>query len=355
MQKFDGMFKPAINKKLISVFCRQLHIILKSGVNILNGLDIVRDQLHNKTLRKLVDKLFDDVQKGLSLSEAMADSGDLLPPLLVNMVSVGELSGNLDEILGQMAVYYEKENYMKDKLSSALTYPVILLSAAVIMVVFFLNFVMPEILGLLTDSGGDLPLLTRIVIAVSNFLRNYFLVISGIVIIILIAVRAAVPLEKRRRKLHSLLNKTPVLGVSIRNVVTSRFTRTASMMLRGGIPILFVLEAVGKVLNNSIAEIGIKAAVEGVKRGERLGDNIASCGYFDPMVTHMINIGEETGQLDSILESMADFYDKEAETSLMKMMSMVEPAFTILVGIFIGILIIAMVIPMFNMIDKINV
>lgn len=353
-EKIDKIFTKKINTKVISLFCRQLFIIISSGVNILNGLDILRNQTKNKVMKSVVGKLYSEVQKGRSLSEAMNDMENMLPPLLVNMVSVGEVSGNLDEILQRMSLYYEKEGYMRDKLKSAMTYPVILISVGIVMLIFFINFVLPEIVKLITESGGQLPALTRGVIGTANFLKNYGILVIAAIAGLIILARTAVPREKFRLAKDKLINKLPVASNSIRNVVTSRFLRTISMMLKGGIPLIRVLESMEKVMGNAIAEIGIRAALEGVKRGERLGDNIASCNYFDSIVIHMINIGEETGELDNILEAMADYYDKEAETSLMKMMAMVEPVFTILVGVFIGILIVSMMIPMFGMLSQIS-
>lgn len=353
-EKLNSLVRQKVNAKVIALFCRQLHIIVSSGVNILNGLDILRNQMRNKVMRNVMGKMFNEVQKGRSLSEAMNDMKSTLPPLLVNMISVGEVSGNLDEILKNMSEYYEKESFMREKLKSAMTYPVILISVGIIMMIFFMNFVLPEIVKLITETGGELPALTRVVLGTVNFIKKYYLMFFLVVLGIYVFLRAAVPGEKYRFARDRILNSIPVVNTSIKNVVTSRFLRTVSMMLRGGIPLLPVLESVEKVLGNGIAETGVRAAIEGVKRGERLGDNMASCNYFDPIVIHMINIGEETGELDNILEAMADYYDKEAEAWLMKMMAMVEPAFTIIVGIFIGILIISMMLPMFGMLSQIS-
>lgn len=353
-EKIGGLFTKKINTKVISLFCRQLHIITTSGVNILNGLDILRNQIKNKPMKKVAEKIFSEVQKGRSFSEAMQDTETAFPPLLINMVSVGEISGNLDEILKRMSVYYEKESYVREKLKSAMIYPVILLSVGTSMLLFFMNFVLPEVVNLISETGGQLPALTRAVIEAINFIKKYYLVIFGCLAGLFIFLKTTVPREKLRLTWDRFVLKMPIIGTSVRNVVTSRFMRTISMMLKGGIPLLHTLESIEKIIGNAVAESGIHAAADGVRKGERLGDNIASCGFFDPIVIHMINIGEETGELDNILESMADFYDKEAEAWLAKMMAMIEPAFTIIVGIFIGILIISMMIPMFGMLSQIN-
>lgn len=343
---------PKLNPKSITLFCRQLHIIVSSGVNILNGLDILRNQTQDKPLKLVVDRLFNEVQKGRSLSEAMAEIEISMPPLLVNMISVGETSGNLDDILRNMAVYYEKDNFVREKLKSAMTYPIILSLAGTGMMVFFINFVLPEIMKVVQGNGAELPMITRVVMASVNFLQNYFIWIAVILAAAALSIWLLVPRSILRLLRDRLVLRLPVISTGIRNVVTSRFMRTTSMMLRGGIPLLFVLESVEKVLGNAVAENGVRAAMEGVKRGERLGANIASCGFFDPMVPHMIDIGEETGQLDHIMDTMADFYDREAEAGLMKMMAMIEPLFTLIIGVVIGILIISMMIPMFGMMSQ---
>lgn len=354
LEKLKGLMAKKVNLKETAMFCRQLHIIVSSGVNILKGIDILRKQTKDKLMKEVIGKMFAQVQKGRLLSEAMSDVEASLPPLLLNMVAVGEVSGNLDRILNQMSVYYEKENYMRQKLKSALTYPVILISVGVLMGIFFINFVLPEIMKVVIDNGGELPQITRIVLGGINFLKQYFLIIIIGLIGAIALLKAVIPKDKFRMVKDRLIMKLPVVNVSIRNVVTSRFLRTFAMMLKGGIPIIRVLESLETIMGNAIAQSGIKAALEGVKRGERLGDNIASCEFFDPIVIHMINMGEETGGLDNIMETLADFYDKEAETGLMKLMAAVEPAFTIIVGILIGILIIAMMLPMFSMMNNVN-
>ena len=354
MEKLNALLVTKVNTKLIALFCRQLHIIIKSGVNILNGLDILRNQTKNKQMKNIIGKMFNEVQKGQSLSQAMSDIGSNIPALLVNMVSVGEVSGNLDEILGRMAVYYEKESFMREKLKNAMTYPIILISMGIVMALFFMNFVLPEIMKLLIETGAELPLITRMVIKSVDAIKKYYLLFFIAVAGVAMAIKTTIPKEKLRLILDSLIVKIPIVSTSVRNVVTSRFMRTLSMMLKGGIPLLQVLDNAEKIMGNAIAEKGIKAAIDGVTRGERLGDNIATCGYFDPIVIHMINMGEETGELDNILEAMADYYDKEAETWLMKMMAMVEPVFTIIVGIFIGVIVVSMMLPMFGMLSQLN-
>jgi len=199
--------------------------------------------------------------------------------------------------------------------------------------------------------GGTLPGLTKGVIAMVDFLKGYGLLIFAALILLWIVLKIAVPKDIYRLNKDILIMNVPLINTSIRNVVTARFMRTLSMMLKGGIPLLYAMESIEKVSDNAIVEQGLRSAMEGVRKGERLGDNIASCNFFDPIVTHMINVGEETGELDNILDSMADYYDKEAETWILKTMAAIEPAFIIIIGVFLAVLIISMMIPMFNMIS----
>ena len=353
-EKLNKLLAGKLSIKTVAMFCRQLYIIISSGVNILSGMEILKNQTRNKIMKNVLTKIYSQVQKGRSLSEAMSDLESMFPPLLINMVSVGEVSGNLDEILQNMAVYYEKESFMREKLKSAMIYPVILLVVAVAMMAFFMNFVLPEVAKLITDSGGELPVLTKLIIIAADFLGKYYLIIILGIVLLVAVLKTAIPGEKLRLIKDKLVMRIPIVNTSVRNVVTSRFMRTVSMMLKGGIPLLYVLESTEKVMNHSIAEVGIRAAQEGLKRGEGLGSNIASCNFFDPIVIHMIIIGEETGDLDNILGNMAEYYDKEAETWLMKMMATIEPVFTLIIGAFIGTLVISMMIPMFSMLTQIG-
>jgi len=344
--------KPDI--KSITVFCRQLAIITSSGVNILRGLEILKKQISNKKMKSIVSRIYEDVQKGNSLSEAMAGDDMMLPPLLVNMISVGEVSGNLDEVLEQMTSFYERESFLKEKVKTAMTYPLILTAMAVLILILFIYVVFPQILSVINETGGELPGLTVAVLGFVGFLRKYFLFVLLLVLCLIGAVKIFVPENEFNLVKDKLFIRIPIVGINIRNVVTARFMRSMWLLTKGGIPLLLALETVEKAIANEIVRQGIREARENIKKGEILGDSLASCNFFDPMAVNMINVGEETGEMEYILETMADYYDKESEIGISRMMAMIEPMFTIIIGLLIGFLLVSMVLPLFNMVSGIG-
>ncbi|KNY25815.1 type II secretion system F family protein [Pseudobacteroides cellulosolvens] len=350
--KMNRGFTKKVDLSTVSIFCTQLYSIISSGVNILRGIEILGKQNKNKLMQDIVSSIISEVQKGKSLSEAMDNDQCPLPKLLVNMVAVGEVSGNLDEILRQMAIYYEKENFMRQKLKGAMIYPVILTVVGVGMLIFFSTFVLPEITGVLLDSGQKLPVLTTMVLGSIDAVKKYGIIVAAAIILMVVLIRVLVPKEKFRAAKDKFLIKAPLLNVCIQNMVTTRFLRSMYIMLNGGITLIAVLESVEKTLGNTIAEDAIRTCMEGVKRGEKLSENLAGSNFFDPLVINMIEVGEETGQLENVLQKMTDFFDKETDAVLNRLLSSLEPIFTIIIGIFISILIISLMLPMFGMISN---
>lgn len=350
--KINGRFIKKVDLSTVAIFCTQLYSIISSGVNILRGIEILGKQSKNKQMRDIVASILSEVQKGKSLSESMDNNQCPLPKLLVYMVAVGEVSGNLDEILRQMAIYYEKENFMRSKFKGAMIYPVILTVVGVGMLIFFSTFVLPEITGVLVDSGQELPVLTKIVLGSIDFVKGYGLIIAAALILSIVLIKVLVPKEKFRAAKDKVLIKAPLINACIQNMVTTRFLRSMYIMLNGGITLVTVLESVEKTLGNTIAESAIRTSMEGVKRGEKLSENLAMTNFFDPLVINMIEVGEETGQLESVLQKMTEFYDKETDAVINKLISSLEPIFTIIIGIVISILIISLMLPMFGMISN---
>lgn len=350
--KMNRGFTKKVDLSTVSIFCTQLYSIISSGVNILRGIEILGKQNKNKLMQDIVSSIISEVQKGKSLSEAMDNNQCPLPKLLVNMVAVGEVSGNLDEILRQMAIYYEKENFMRKKLKGAMIYPVILTVVGLGMLIFFSTFVLPEITGVLLDSGQKLPVLTTIVLGSIDAVKKYGIIVVAAIILMVVLIKVLVPKEKFRSAKDKILIKAPLINVCIQNMVTTRFLRSMYIMLNGGITLIAVLESVEKTLGNTIAEDAIRTCMEGVKRGEKLSENLAGSNFFDPLVINMIEVGEETGQLEAVLQKMTDFFDKETDSVLNRLLSSLEPIFTIIIGIFISILIVSLMLPMFGMISN---
>lgn len=346
-----GLFN-TIKLKDIIVFCRQMAIIIKSGVNITLGLDILKKQSSEK-FKKAVVQVNAEVQKGRTLSQAMKETDQKFPDLLIRMIATGETSGNIDSVLDNMGDYYERENYINSKLISAVIYPAILVVTAIIMVIFFAQFILPSISELM--EGQAVPLLTTIVLCIVKGLVSIYTVgVIITVIIALIVVKKIVPAEKYRKTRDTILLKIPIVGSVIKDVITVRFLNTLYLLMKSGMDIVNVLEIIKKIVSNYLAEIAIDTALEGIKRGEKLGETLEKADFFEPLAIQMISVGEETGELEKVLNEVSVFYENRLEQKIEKLVSMIEPVFTLVIGVTIGILILAMALPMFSMVGNMD-
>lgn len=343
-----------VKKKDMAVFCRQFYAMLNAGISIVNCLDILEKQTENKTLKKAIGQAYEEVQKGLTLSEAMKNNQKTFPLLLVNMVEAGEVSGNLDIIMDRMAIHYEKENKIENKVKSAFTYPIILIVVSVAVVVFLLTKVMPTFIGMFDNSGAALPGPTRYLLNMSARLENFWFIYAITIPLVIIGI--SIYGKSPSGKLFFDKTKITIPGLKKTNIkiITSRFTRTLSTLLSSGIPLIQSLEVVSRVVGNKVISNGLVKGIEDIKKGVSLSSTIREIGVFPPMVYSMISVGEESGSLDEILLKTADFYDEEVETSLDKMTTMLEPILIVIMAFIIGFIVIAMAMPMFDMVNTIE-
>ena len=348
-----SMFSKGVSIKDIAIFCRQFCTMIKSGITIIKALDILQLQTENKKFRKVLEIVYTDVQKGSSLSDSMRRQ-PIFPDLLVNMIEAGEMSGNLDSILERMAVHFEKENKIINKIRSAMVYPIVLAVAAVSVVTFLLIFILPTFIGMFSSSGVTLPGPTRLLIAISKFITNFWYLIIAFIIGLVILIQFLLRTEQGRLRWDSMKLTLPAIGGPIRKIITSRFTRTLSTLLSSGMSLMQALEITARVVGNKVAFNGIMFAREEMRKGLDLAGPIQRTGIFPPMVDSMIRIGEESGTLDEILESTALFYDEEVETALVKLTGLLEPAMLIFMAVIIGFIVISMAMPMFAMVDTVK-
>ncbi|NLI91828.1 MAG: type II secretion system F family protein [Peptococcaceae bacterium] len=343
----------AVESKLsyesISSFCTQMAMMIRTGANLVKGLEILKAQSKDKNLQRVITTLITEVSRGSSLSAAMRTCGRALPELLVNLVAVGEQSGNLDTVLNNMAEYYDRENFIRKKIASASVYPAILTSVLVILVIFFINFILPEITGLLNDSGGQLPLITQIMINSAGFLTRNFLLLIVLIIGLVAGYFKLHSIPKYKLQIDGIKLKIPLLGKNIKNVITARFCRTMALFLKASIPIVPILDSMEKIVGNEVSRMAVVQAKEKIIKGKGLAASFGEEKFFDEMVIQMMTIGEETGQLDDLMEEIAKYYDKQVEIGIGKMVALVEPVFTIIIGIFAGLMVISVALPIFNM------
>ncbi|WP_066638188.1 type II secretion system F family protein [Desulfolucanica intricata] len=347
-------FKREISGEALSHFCRQLSVILMSGVDLMQGLAIMVKQTLDKRMRSEVERIYREVQTGSTISEAMAERGSLIPELLASMVATGEASGTLDVVLRSMAAFYEKEHRIKQRIKSAAIYPAVMALMAVGLIVFFFNYLLPQMVTMIISSGGQLPLLTRIVMGISEYSSKYFFVILGVVVGLLLFCCQYFKTPGGRLKKDQFLLRIPLLGKTLRNVATMRFARTAHILIKSGVPLLQGLDFIRQNVNNALAEKAVEYAIGGVEKGESLALNLARADYFDSMAIQMLSIGEETGELEKILEEMAEYYDRESDAGFTKLLAMVEPMMLVIIGTIVSTVIISVMLPMMDMFTHIK-
>lgn len=347
-------FKRQIGGEALSHFCRQLSVIMMSGVNLLKGLEIMAQQTPDKWMRSEVERICREVQTGRTISEAMSDRGSLIPELLASMVATGEASGTLEEVLRSMSVFYEKEHRIKQKIKSAAVYPMVLLVMAFGLITFFFNFLLPQMVTLITSSGGKLPLLTRVVMGISEFTSQYFILLLAVIIGLVVCLNRYLKTPAGRLYKDQFILRIPLLGKTLRNVATMRFARTAHILIKSGLPLLQGLDYIKQNVNNALAEKAVDYAIDGLQKGESLAANLAKANYFDGMAIQMFSIGEETGELEKVLEEMADFYDQESDAGFTKLLAMVEPMMLVVIGSIVSVVIISVMLPMMDMFSSIK-
>ncbi|OPJ56331.1 type II secretion system F family protein [Alkalithermobacter paradoxus] len=340
--------------KDIAIFCRQLYTLLNSGITIITCLDILRVQTENKYLKSSISECYEEVQKGISFSESLRKNSDIFPNLLINMVEVGEISGNLDVIMNRMAVYYEKENKIYTKIKGAMTYPIILSIVSAIVVAFLLTFVLPTFVAMFESAGAALPMPTRILLNISYLVTKFWYLVVLILIIIIYISKRIIQNEKISYVLDKLKFKIPIIKDLMVKIITSRFSRSLAILISSGVPLIRSLEIVSNIVGNKFVSDGIDKSREDVLKGISLADPIEEIGIFPPMVVHMIRIGEESGVLDEILDKTSDFYDDEVESAFQKITTLVEPLMIVIMSIIVGFIVIAIVLPMFDMINTVQ-
>lgn len=347
------IFQPKVKVKDISIFCKQLYTMLQAGMPLITALDVLSAQSENKTLKSVLAQMLIQVQKGDVLSTAMRAHPKVFPVLLVNMVEAGELTGNLDGVLERMSEHYTKENKINSKIKGAMMYPMILGILALTVVFFMLTFVLPTFVGMFVGSGVDLPGPTQFVMNLSEALQNYWYLFLGGIFAFVAGIKAILATYKGKLFFDGLKLKLPGVGPAVAKIATSRFTRTLSTLMASGIPIIQAIESSAKVTGNQVVMDRMEDVVEDIKKGSAFSVLLKNVGVFPPMMISMVSIGEESGSLESMLEKTADFYDEELENAIQKLISIMEPMMIIFMALIIGFIVIAMLLPMFEMFQTI--
>lgn len=342
-------FESKVRTESIAAFCSQLAMLIRSGVNMVRSLDILQAQMADKRLKALVRDLHRGVSRGSSLAQSMREAGDAFPELLISLAAVGEESGNLDAVLVSMATYYERESFVRKKIANAAVYPVILSVVLVGLVAFFINFILPQISSLLKDNNQALPLITQLMLAGTNFLVSNAIFLAGGFAVLVLALHQAFKKPRYRYIRDQFLLRLPLLGKTLKDTITARFARTMAVFLHASIPIVPTFNSMEGVIGNEVGRQALLAAKELVIHGDTLHDAFGEQGFFDPLVIQMMMVGEETGRLEELMEEMANHYDKLVEVGISRLIALVEPVFTLIIGTFAGTLIISIALPILNM------
>ncbi len=350
LPRLGGGIKP----KDIAVFTRQFSVMIDAGLPLVQCLDILGQQQENKALQKVILQVRQDVEAGASLADALRKHPQAFDDLYVNMVAAGEAGGILDTILQRLANYIEKLVKLKSQVKSALIYPAAVITIAVIVVYIILWKVIPVFASLFAALNADLPFLTKWVVALSKFIGRFWWAITLVVVAGVIAVRQYYQTEQGRFQIDALLLRMPVIGLLLRKIAVARFCRTLGTLVSAGVAILEALDITARTAGNAVIEKAVMQVRKEVEEGKTIADPLAATGQFPPMVAQMISVGEQTGNMDTMLNKIADFYEDEVDAAVDGLMKLIEPVMIAFLGVVIGTIVIAMYLPLFSLISQIG-
>lgn len=353
LRGLSDIFNPVSSKDL-AVFCRQFATMVDAGLSLTVSLGVMVDQTGNSRLKAAVKDILVKVREGETMSRAMQNHPGVFPDIMASMVEAGEIGGVLDVVLERLAVHFEKESKLTANVKSALTYPAVIMTFAVMAITFILIFVLPRFVELFKSLKVELPAPTRVLLAVSTFLREYGILLAVVFAVAAFALRLYLRQPQGQQFFDRLILLVPVMGGLWRKIAVARFSRTLSTLLRGGVPIIAALEAVKKTIGNRRMARALTAAQEGVREGLGLAATLGASGVFPPMVVQMAAVGEETGEIDKMLEKVADFYENDVDDTVGRLSTLLGPILIGTLGVAIGAIIIAILLPLFDVIGSIG-
>lgn len=343
-----------IKARDLTIFSRQFATMINSGLSMLRALSVLEEQTENKKLATVLGQVRGDVEAGIALSDALEKHPKVFSPLYINMVRAGEIGGILDEVLNRLATQLEKDDSIRRAVKSAMVYPIMIASFALIVMLGMVLFLIPVFAGMYKELGNaKLPMLTRMMVGASDTMKSWKGVIVVVVVIALVVIiRKAKHTDKGteiwdRFKLHVPMG----IGEVIRKIAIARFSRTLGTLVSSGVPILQAIEITGKSAGNVVIEHAMNAVQVSVKEGQTISEPLKTSSVFPDMVVQMISVGEETGSLDSMLQKVADFYEDEVNAAVKSLTSILEPIMMLGVGTLVGLVVISMYLPIFNMMN----
>ncbi|WP_438352115.1 type II secretion system F family protein [Microbacterium sp. CJ88] len=347
-------FEKRVGVKDLAVFAKQFAGLIHAGLPLMRALAIISDQTENKKLASALTAVQVDIESGKSFSAALAAHPFVFPPLMVSLVSVGETGGFLADSLDAIARSYRADVDLQQKIKSAMTYPIIVLIIAVLGVIAMITFVVPVFENMFASMGGELPLPTMILVTLSKNMAWILPLLIVLVVGCTIWYQRVKNTDKVRTVRDSFLLRMPIFGTLVTKIAVARFARNLSMMLKAGVPLMQALDLVGKAANNKAIEDALHVVRESVRQGRSFSAPLAKAGVFPAIVAQMVSVGEESGSLPEMLESIADFYETEVNTATEQLTSMLEPIMMTILGLLIGGMVVALYMPMFTMYDQLG-
>lgn len=348
-KEIDFSIGKKVKPRDLSVFCRQFVSITQAGVPMKEALQMLSEQTENKWLKRAISEVLLNVEKGNTLADSMRSQPDIFPPMLVNMVEAGEQSGSLEMAFSRMAVHFEKEAKLKATIKKATIYPIILVIAAIGVIAVMLLFVIPIFIDMFADLDIEMPALTMFVMNSSKWMTSHWYVVLAIIVGVVVAYKLIYRTTQGRLTIDRIKMKMPLFGKLTVKTACSQFARTMSTLLMSGISTIDALETTSKIVNNIHYTNAMLKAREEVMKGIPLSEPLEASGIFPPMVYHMTGIGEETGNVEEMLEKMADYYDEEVEMTTQSVLAAMEPIIILFMALIIGTLVIAVIWPIASM------
>ena len=344
----------SIKLRDLTLFYRQFATMVNAGLTLVNSLDILTEQVENKALSNNIKAVKSDVEAGSTLADALAKFPQVFSELYISMVRAGEIGGVLDDILLKIADLMEKDYALRQKIKSAMSYPSFVAGAAVLMSIFMLTFILPQFVGVFAQFGGELPALTQFFVTLTYLFNKYWYIFFAVFVALITAFLAYIKTPNGKLNFDKFKLNAPIFGEINRKGAIARFTRILGTLIKSGVPILEALSVSSNAIGNLVISAAVIGAKTKIKEGQSISGPLAASGVFPPMVTQMIMVGEESGELEEMLVNVAKFYDQEVDRTVDNLTSIIEPLMMVFIGLTIGTMIIAMYLPIFNMVNLIQ-
>ncbi|MEO0270874.1 MAG: type II secretion system F family protein [candidate division WOR-3 bacterium] len=350
LPSLEDLFPSKIKVDEMAMFTKQFATMLEAGLPLMDALNTLYIQTKNRTLKKTIGKIAEDLEGGYTLADSMRKHKKVFSDLYVNMVEAGEKGGALGEILIRLAEYLEKTADLQRKIKGAMVYPVIVLVVAIAATVALLVFVIPTFANLYEGFGAELPFLTKMVIGLSNFVKKFILLIILFIVAIVVGLRMWYGTDPGKEVIDRVMLKFPIIGNLIHKQALSRFSRTLSTLLRSGVPLIDSMDITSKTTGNRVVQHALERARNSIREGSTISSPLQKSGVFPPLVVQMVHIGEQSGNLDEMLLKVSEFYDKEVDAAVDALTSALEPLIMVVLGGVVGTMVIAMYLPIFKLI-----